>query len=235
MNESKKDKHPSYGMLQFNRASGAATNLFGSSIRHRDTIRMYLREGSVERTLNSDFYMGNEIIAEIEMSYSQFAEAITSMNMGTGVPVTIRWLRGIGKIENCPFTDKKEQFEKEFKSNLDNATKGIDQLINDINAVFNEKKTLTKTDKQTIMSKLIEIQRNINSNNDYTYRQFNEQMDKTVLEAKGEIEAFMQNKLNSIAQATLIENRDQLLNSETPVCIENMSNERTENNNEDPT
>lgn len=32
---------------------------------------------------------------------------------------------------------------------------------------------------------------------------FNEQMDKTVMEAKGEIEAFCQNKLNSIAQAAL--------------------------------
>ena len=37
--------------------------------------------------------------------------------------------------------------------------------------------------------------------------QFNEQMDKTVMEAKGEIEAFYQNKVNAIASAALMEHR----------------------------
>lgn len=38
---------------------------------------------------------------------------------------------------------------------------------------------------------------------DFIADSFNEQMDRTVMEAKGEIEAFCQNKINSIAQATL--------------------------------
>ena len=45
------------------------------------------------------------------MSYSQFAEVITSMNQGTGVPVTIRHIQGKEQIGECPFTDKKQQIE----------------------------------------------------------------------------------------------------------------------------
>ena len=55
--------------------------------------------------------------------------------------------------------------------------------------------------------------------------QFNEQMDKTTIEAKGEIEAFMQNKINSIAQASLVEQREQFLSLENPVSIPIEDNE----------
>ena len=199
-----KQTHPSYGMLQFCRTMNASEKaLFGSSIVHKDTIRMYLREGSVERHLNSDFFMGEKLIAEIEMSQSQFAELITSMNMGNGVPVTIKWLRDIGKIEQCPFTDKREEFENELNSNLQKANEQSNTLLEEIAAIFSEKKNLTQKDKNEILTKLAKLKQDINTNRNFIYKQFNEQMDKTVMEAKGEIEAFMQNKLNSIACESL--------------------------------
>lgn len=40
---------------------------------------------------------------------------------------------------------------------------------------------------------------------DFIADQFDEKMDKTVMEAKGEIESFCQNKINSIASAALVE------------------------------
>ena len=82
-------KHPSYGMLSFHRVHGAATPLFGSSVQHRDTIRLTLKEGEVKRSLNTDWYFGGKQLFEVEMSLSQFAELITSLNMGDGIPVTI--------------------------------------------------------------------------------------------------------------------------------------------------
>ena len=86
--------HPSFGMLSFSRAHGGHSNLFGSSIQHRDTIHMVLKEGTVSRDLNEDWYLGGPEIVEVEMSQSQFAELITSMNMGSGVPCTIKFIKG---------------------------------------------------------------------------------------------------------------------------------------------
>ena len=71
-------------MLAFSRRTGGKNHLFGSSIEHNNVIAMTLRHGEVTRELNTDWYHGDKIIAEIEMSYSQFAEAISSMN---------RWIR----------------------------------------------------------------------------------------------------------------------------------------------
>jgi hypothetical protein len=210
-------------MLQFNRISGGSTALFGSSIQHKDTIRMYLREGEVSRELNRDFYFGSNEILEIEMSYSQFAEVITSMNQGTGVPVTIKYIQGKGKIEDCPFVgkfvDKKKQFEDEFSDNLNETNEKVNDLLESLSKLFEEKKSFTKKDKEEILNKIRMLSMEMNGNREFIYEQFNEQMDKTIVEAKGEIEAFCQNKINSIANAALVEHKDDLLKLENPVDI----------------
>ena len=212
-----KTSHPSYGTLAFSRRTGGATPLFGSSIEHRDTIAMTLYHANVTRGLHEDHVYGNKAIAEVEMSYSQFAEAITSMNMGSGVPVTIRWTEKDGKIPPCDFVSKREQFADEFKEKRKRATNESQQIIKDVAKMFEQKKNLTKADRQEILSKLSKLSMDIGCNMDFIADQFNEQMDKTVMEAKGEIEAFMQNKVNSIASAALVEHRDELLALENPV------------------
>lgn len=58
---------------------------------------------------------------------------------------------------------------------------------------------------------------NIGCNLDFCVEQFDKQMDKTAIEAKGEIEAFCQNKINSIAQAALVENGNKFVALENPV------------------
>lgn len=68
---------------------------------HADTIAMTLYHADITRRLHSDSIHGSERIVEVEMSYSQFAGAITSMNMGSRVPVTIRWTEKDGYIPEC--------------------------------------------------------------------------------------------------------------------------------------
>lgn len=214
-----KTSHPSYGTLAFSRRTGGATPLFGSSIEHRDTIAMTLYHANITRGLHEDRIYGNKPIAEVEMSYSQFAEAITSMNMGSGVPVTIRWTEKDGKIPPCDFVSKREQFADEFKEKRKRVTEDAQQLIEDITELFSQKKALTKADKNAILNKLHHLNMNIGRNMDFIADQFNEQMDKTIMEAKGEIEAFCQNKVSSIASAALVEHKEDLLRLENPVDI----------------
>ena len=154
------------------------------------------------------------------MSYSQFAEAITSFGQGTGIPVTIRYTEKDGKISPCDFVSKREQFTEEFKEQTNKAMKNSKELIDEVVELFSSKKTLTKADKENILEKLNMLNYDIGSNIGFIADQFNEQMDKTVMEAKGEIESFCQNKINAIASATLVEHRDEILQLENPVDIE---------------
>ena len=217
-----KTTHPSYGTLLFNRANGGSgeTALFGSSIKHRDTITMELYHAEITRGNNNDWIHGNKPIAEVEMSYSQFAEAITSFGMGTGVPVTIRWTEKDGKIPLCDFVSKREQFTNEFKGMREKTMSESQQLIQDVADLFSQKKTLTKADKESVMKKLQMLSNDLGSNMDFIADQFNEQLDKTVMEAKGEIESFCQNKINSIASVALAEHKDEILRLDNPVDIE---------------
>lgn len=215
-----KTSHPSYGTLLFNRAYGGKTPLFGSSIEHSNVITMELRHADITRGLNRDDIFGNKPIVKVEMSYSQFAEAITSFGQGTGIPVTIRYTEKDGRIPSYDFVSKREQFIGEFKEQTNKAMEKSKELINDVVELFSSKKTLTKADKENILKKLDMLNSDIGSNIGFIADQFNEQMDKTVMEAKGEIESFCQNKINAIASAALVEHRDEILKLENPVDIE---------------
>ena len=188
-------KHPSYGMLSFYRVTGAATPLFGSSIQHRDTIRLILKEGEVKRSLNKDWYSGGKELFGIEMSLSQFAELITSLNMGDGIPVTILFTETQKRIESCPFESKAELHQKEFQEHLKKTYEKSRVLLRQVSERFSTKKALTKKEKEEILTTLAILSNDIGSNIDFQLKQFQEQMEKTVQEAKGEIEAFYQNRV----------------------------------------
>lgn len=191
------NKHESYAMLQISRVScNKGQNLFGSSIKHSNTIMLRIKEAKMDRHLNRDWYYGGKEYIEIEMSYSQFAEAITSLNQGEGVPVTLKYLMG-KSIEECPHVDKRGEFENEFREQMEELNSRLKRLTENTESILNEKKTLNKTDKDTILNEIKMLRQEINSNIPFMATSFNEQMDKTVLEAKGEIEGFMMHKIIS--------------------------------------
>lgn len=216
MDENQKETHESYGMLRIGRLSGHDTHLFGSSIPHRNTICLAINPGVVERSINHDhYYAGREPYIEVEMSQSQFAEAITSMNMGPGVPVTIRQRNG-ENIEEPNFTNKRMQFEQEFKTRMQNLQNRLERLTENAEDVLANKKSITKSDRQTILGELNALKIELTSNIPYVAKSFNEQMDQTSKEAKAEVEAFTINKVNQLGLEKLHE-QNELPVSETPL------------------
>ena len=218
-----RDSHPCYGMIGFSRRTGGESPMFGSSIKHRDVIAMTLKHAEVARELNSDYYFGKGVIAEVEMSYTQFAEAISAMNIGDGVPCTIRFTEKdgyVGKME-VPFTGKNEQFKEEFKEHLEETKADISKTINSVKEIF-DKKTIGKNDKAEILKMLEHIQNQVGCNSTFIYDQFTKQMDKTISEAKGEIEAFCERKMHSIALAAIAEKENLLLEDsfENPIDMD---------------
>lgn len=211
MQNTTNETHPSYGMLGFSRVtSSGGTTLFGSSIQHKATMRLQLMSGEVQRGLNKDWYHGRKLLYEVEMSQTQFAELITNPNSGDGIPVTIRYLDG--KYVDAPdFVDKKDQHVQEFREKLSDTYEDTRKLISNVRDIFSSKKALTKSERDDVLSMLDHISQNIGSNMDFAMRMFNEQVDQTVSEAKGEIEAFTQNKLLQIASMKLVEERESLI------------------------
>lgn len=215
-------KHPSFGMLSFNRTHGGHSNLFGSSIQHNDTIHMVLREGVVTRGLNDDWYVGEDEILEVEMSQSQFAELITSMNVGTGTPCTIKYLRGKGRINEADFINKRQQITNEFKECMNERMSDAKEFYDEVKGLFTTKKSIGKGDREMILRRLANVTQGMESSSKFIFDQFQNQIDKTITEAKGEIEAFAQNKINAIAQQALVEQKEDILKLENPVDVNHM-------------
>ena len=187
--------------------------LFGSSIEHNNTVVLELKHGYSRRGLHNDYFYGKGLIARVEMSFSQFAELISSPNNDSGVPCTIRYIEKEGRIPAITSNiSKRKQFEAEFNEHLSSAMESIQDQITRIQESLSEKKNLGVKDRKEIISQLQQAKYNIGTNLDFCANQFNEQMDKTVQEAKGEVEAFFQNRTRSITQ-------EALANVQNPVVI----------------
>lgn len=197
---SERIKHPSYANLYIGRSQCSGQQaLFGSSIKHHDIITLRISPAYMDRDLNYDRYCAeNHPYIEINMSQSQFAQAITSLNMGAGVPVTLRQING-EYIEPCPFVDKREQFSNEFREDMNELTKKIKETTKAVEDLIQNKRTFTKADKEQILSTLHSVSQQLSSNYPYMFSMFNEQMDKTVTEAKAEIESHIQARMQDVA------------------------------------
>lgn len=195
-----KIKHPSFANLYIGRSQCSGQKaLFGSSIKHHDIITLKIFPAFIDRSLNVDRYFPEtRPYIEIEMSQSQFAQAITSLNMGAGVPVTLRRLND-QYIEPCPFVDKREQFNDEFREDMNELTKKLTEATKHVERLIEEKKTFNKADKEQILSALRSVTSQLASSYPYMYSMFNEQMDKTVTEAKAEIESHLQARMEDMA------------------------------------
>lgn len=183
-------KHESYGMLQISRVNcGAGNPLFGSSIKHSNMIELSIHEGYLNRHLNRDWFHAGKRIITIAMSYNQFADAMTNLNCGDGVPTTITYKDG-KYVEKCPFISKNEQHHEELRQAFEELQKKVTELSKQTDELLG-KKTLNKADKESISKGIEYIRREMSSNLPFIQEQFEKQMDKTVTEAKSEIEGFM--------------------------------------------
>lgn len=208
--------HESYGMISVGKTSGGSDVLFGSSIPVNNKISIEISHADYERSLNTDRYFPSKKIIEVELSPVQFAEMISTGMNTTGVPCTIRYSDG-KYLDRPDFLNKRMEFENEFEQKMKKITDGFNKSINEIKDMLEQKKAPTKSDKESIINLLNHIEMEIRSNVPFMSSCFNEQMDKTVSECKGEVDAFIQNKIISYGLEALKDEMLKLGNIETDV------------------
>ena len=188
------EEHESYGLISASRiTSSQRHNFFGSRVKHDSFIKLEIKQADVQRDLNHDYIHESGTIIQVEMTQSQFSEFITSLNMGSGIPCTIKYLAkeggGIKEMEEPPYKSLLDEFSKEFKQTMrqivDESTVGLEE-IEDILMV---KDRMGKKDREKVFKFLKQMLQEFESNVPYMNDQFNRQIDKAVTEAKQTIEA----------------------------------------------
>ncbi len=195
-------EHPSFGLIRLTRRNSRGTVLFGSSITHNEVISLSIDRGEVDRHLNQEWYHGRENLIEIEFSSNQFAEFITTPNQGSGVPCTIRHFMG-NTIPEPPYENTKDKYSREFEAEMKNLASDLENNMEVFKNIL-EKPTTNKGDKAELLGLYQSFINKMKSTIPFIDKQFVEQMDKTVTEAKGEIEAFITRRLTEEGRKVLL-------------------------------
>lgn len=193
--------HPAFGVISLARTSGGNPWMFGSAIENENKIKLRISRAYEERSLSNDYYYPRDRIIEVEMTYSQFAECISSMNRGEGIPCTISYTERDGLIpaiaENV---SKRQQFQDEFSSIISKAMRTTDKQIELLSSALTDKKKLSVKEIKELISDLRNIRNNIGANLEFIPAQFNEHMEKVEHDARMTIDAFLQQQLAKLSQ-----------------------------------
>lgn len=212
--KTKVTKHESFGMCGVSRFEGGSSTYFGSSIKHHGGIAITIRHAHLQRDLNRDWISPDDEIIEINMSYNQYADMISSPNTGSGVPCTIRHINR-KRIENPPYESKAEEHRQEFQATMENIAKDGTLYMKEALDILKNKTTISKADRNTIIDAFKMFKQEIESNMPFAFTQFQEQMDKTVTEAKAEIEGFIETKIRSAGLESIRGNLPALMESDS--------------------
>jgi hypothetical protein len=212
MEQDERISHESFGQILFSRVNGHA-DFYGSELTQHNYIQMELHNSEVNRTLSKEWYFAKGIpLVKLRMSAGQFAEMITNMNCGSGVPCTIEYLDG-RKLEALPKNESRKEFvHRKFKERMKLFGDTIRENQKKAKEIV-KKKTLSKQDIHDLTHQLEWLTIEVENNIPFFAECFQETMDEVVLEAKTEVENAIQHKINVLGleklheQNKLIENK----------------------------
>ena len=186
-------RHPAFGCLSINRVSGGSRNFFGSDVRHDHYISLRVSTARVWGDESSQHVSDEQSIVEVAMTPAQFCEAITSPGVGCGVPVTLKRVRTGGTLEDMPDILDTSSFEDKAKGEMrafvNAELEKINAAVDKIMAVGNDK-TISKKKFNDAMFTLVSHLGNLPANMEFANTLLNERVEKAMVSAKAEIEAF---------------------------------------------
>lgn len=203
--EGTRKSHPAFGVLRFSRVSGGSGNLYGSEINHNSYIKMELQPSEEVRSLSHTWYFGqSKCLVQVDMSAAQFAELISSLNVGSGVPCTIRYMNGIGHIPEI--ADDGDTFHEQIKNDIKDKTHVIVDtavaLEKELAKMLAESK-LPKVKQEALRGLCAKITMELRSNMPYILEQYQEGAEKIGAKAKAELDAFYTHQITKLGLDTL--------------------------------
>jgi hypothetical protein len=210
-NDDVKFKHPSYGMVGFSRGTvgGSGCYVFGSPVKTNHIITLTIRQCERNHHLNQDWYFGGKEICEVQMTELQFAQLITSLNVGQGVPCSIGYVNGMdyetGKMVSKPEVPDPSEIQmvrQEFAGKAKELGEVLSACVAEVEAVVEAAK-LSKKDKEAISKALAKFEMEAKHNLPFIIDQLTRSAGKVVGAAKSELLAWTDFTLKSLGLSHL--------------------------------
>lgn len=202
MDNKKSYTHPSYGLVSFSHRQGNP-KLFHSALEnHYNYVTLSIKTGTLIRTDTGDRLYGpmHGDLVEVNLSASQFAELLTTMNIGVGVACTISSFHGKSVPPPPDIDSQPENLRTEFKERAREFTSKVMKETEEIGELLKDKASLSKADRTKILGLLRRVAQELGQNMPFLVEMYQEATEKVVDAAKAEIEGFM---VNAVRQAGL--------------------------------
>lgn len=202
MTERTTERHPSYGLVGFSRVSHAGKNKLFSSrmINHPTTILMKVYQAKVDHDLSRDWIYADDHmpLVELELSPAQFSELLTTMNIGDGVPCTIRYCRDgkTQRIDPIPeeHASEQEKIYKGFSKKLNELLDSIDERQKRLRELLDKKGKLNKAER----TEIYHLSEGLFNHAPFILKSFEESAEKVASEAKSQVDHFVTTALTKI-------------------------------------
>lgn len=181
--------HPAYGTARFSRVTGNI-KLFASPLdRHQNFITLTISRAELQHDTGTDWRFPREPLIEVAFSAAQFAQLLTTLNVGEGVPCTIQSIdrKPVPPLPSDEETET-DRIHKDFSRSLKGLIEKISESQRKANLILS-KKSVGKLDRQEIKAALANIRQEIESNLPFLVEQFQRAACKIETASKAEVEA----------------------------------------------
>lgn len=202
MFESEEVQHPAFGMVRFSNISGEA-DLFGSAVKHQHFISLTIMRGSYRHELGRDWYHSRGELIEVYLSASQFAELLTCMNIGSGVPCTIRHIDYVDQGRIPKQESEAKRVEKYMQDKMHMFADRLNGARAKAETILNKDGAITKTERKELLGAISSMFQEMRSNIPFYERSFAEAAEKLTQQAKTEIENFVNAKISQLGVEAL--------------------------------
>lgn len=191
-------KHESYALVEFSRYQTTGQRLFGSAVKVSAGIALTIKRATRRYDLHRDWFHGREELIEVNMTELQFAQLLTNLNNGEGVPCTLNHLLG-ARVPEPPETDKSqaELVHADVRAKAVTLGKKLDGATAQIKAVMAASKSMSAKDKKALEDALAMFVQEVNSNLPFLMEAFQEAADEVVTQCKSEVVAFTERTLKA--------------------------------------
>lgn len=168
---------------------------FQSDIPCNEFIQITIKTAEVTRHLNRDWVMGDKILCQVKLTPMQWAEMLTLMNYGDGVPCTIQYTEKDGYIKFKDEEDKLDLLLKETDEKVDKGKEYIKNAESKIINLANEKK-ISKKVAEELLFELGEADSCFGGHSiDFIKQQAREHIENMAIQAKANITAYVDSKI----------------------------------------
>lgn len=191
MTDHSRTVHDSMGLLHFSRwSSSHSQSFFGSDLKHDRGIRLTIMGAGLERSLNADRYFEQDLILSADLTEAQFAEMITTLNTGTGVPITLKSFRDGDIVIPAPLPDvpKGELVLSEARNKAKQGVSDLRSVLSSMRELL-DKGNLRKGAIKQLINELENAIAKFDDHVPFMLQQFQRTVEKMVLDATATIRA----------------------------------------------